>query len=315
MQKTLVFALLFASHAALAESDALAQCDRLRSPLDTEGAAPALYHADAALPALRDACVQALANDPNNPRLLYQTGIAHYHLAHHSQWQQLTAGKPGSAADELREHGLKQSARTYLQRAADAGYFPARLTHIDFDDSLEKRKTMLESLLRDTQNDAETVAVHLKLGHWHAMQALLERDKREQHRSAMLTHYQKAADLGSPDAQVMLAKESTDLAASEKTLRELAAQGHLSALEILGVMQITRQDQDGLAQTIAELDRLGANNPDYRLTARYLEGTALLNHAQSDADKQKGMAYLQEAAAGGHPQAKSIFQLPLPARR
>lgn len=309
MTKALTLALLLASHAAVADGGAPVPCDRLRSPLDGN-ANPVHYHPDAILPALRDACLQALDNDPQSPRLLYQTGVAYWllaqnaHLAHNSQ---------AHTANRLRDYGLVQSTRAYLQRAADGGYFPARLMLADFsfNKDHEQNKAALEALLAGVSGK-EAAAVHLQLGHWHALQARFQRDNAEAHRKAMRAHYQQALDLGSREAHIALARSDTNLAASVETLRELAAEGNLLALQSLGEGQLASKDAAGLAQTVAELQRLGQDNPDYRITARYLEGMALLDDAQSEAKKAQGLQYLQEAAAGGHGMAKTLVTFSLP---
>lgn len=302
MKKALTLTLLIASHSALADDSALAQCDRLRSPFDGN-TTPIHYHPDAILPALRDACLAALANDPDNPRLLYQTGAAHALLLMN---EELSRHPKTQERRFLREYGLMQSSRHYLQRAADAGYFPARLTltNISYSGDHGKSKAALDALLAEAKNNDESRAIHLFLGHWHALHIHHDRDNAEAHRNAMRLHYQKAADLGAREALLILAKHSNDPATGEKTVRDLAAQGHLPALQTLGAMQMARNDPEGLAQTVAELKRLGASNPDYHISARYLEGMALAN-GKTDAEKKQGLQYLQEAAAGGHSEAKA----------
>ncbi|MDO5091260.1 MAG: hypothetical protein Q4D61_06900 [Cardiobacteriaceae bacterium] len=312
MKKTTLLALILASHATLAD-DAIS-CDRLRSPLDGN-AHPIHYHPDAILPALRDACLDALKADPGNPRLLYQTGMAYHFLGAQEELTHHSKGMKASRAERLREHARVQTPRSYLQRAADAGYFPARLQLASFPSALnEGSKASLDALLAAAQNDEETRAVHLLLGHWYATHAMHDRANADAHRTAMRSHYQKAADLGMREALVFAAKADTDLVAADKALRDLAAEGDLLALQSLGEWQASRKDDAGLAQTVAELERLGADNPDYRITAQYLRGMALVSHGQNDADRKQGMQNLQEAAAAGHTGAKAITTFNLPAQ-
>ncbi|MDO5091259.1 MAG: hypothetical protein Q4D61_06895 [Cardiobacteriaceae bacterium] len=296
MKKPILLALLLASHTALA-ADAIT-CDRLREPLEDDSFVIIHEQPDAILPAMRDACEAALKADPDNPQLLYQTGMAYHLLARHKNLRTLARGEP-------LPQPLSPSALAYWQRAADNGhpaatYWLARLTiYKGRGGNREKIKNELETLLtRDARFG------HLGLGNWYRVVD----GEGNSHRDAAQRHYREAAALGSREGELeailLTLYEPATRTTALAQLDTLAHSGYLPALERLGEYHFQQHNDSAFAAVIATLD--SHNTLPAATIADYLQGLALSRSADS-ATQAQGRARMQNAARHGHSRAQTLL--------